>query len=278
MMDQNHQNGFTLIELSIVLAIIGLIVGGVLVGQDLIKAGELRKFITQIQQYDMAFITFQEKYGCIPGDCINESRFFPTLQNGDNNGLIDSCWPIAQPRPPCVYLGGYDFTKELANAWAALSLAGLIAGRYDPTSTQPGIGFPLVAAQSDNGIMVAAWGMTHYYRTGMGGVWGAGVMPITGSLPSYAGLYSFTPNEALSIDTKIEDGMPVSGTGRVQWVGYCAYNCFEFDTPTQVDSLHGFVADGPLGATSNYCFNSASNQFNTANTTKLCNAAMPAQF
>src|ERR1700746_416796 len=60
--------GFTLIELSIVLVIIGLIVGGVLVGQDLIRAAEVRATISQIEKYNTAVNTFRGKYNALPGD------------------------------------------------------------------------------------------------------------------------------------------------------------------------------------------------------------------
>src|ERR1700722_15466804 len=67
-MKSEQTNGFTLIELSIVLVIIGLIVGGVLVGQDLIKAAEVRAQISQIEKYNTAVNTFYGKYQAIPGD------------------------------------------------------------------------------------------------------------------------------------------------------------------------------------------------------------------
>jgi prepilin-type N-terminal cleavage/methylation domain-containing protein len=63
-----QQAGFTLIELSIVLVIIGLIVGGVLVGQDLIKAAEIRATISQYEKYNAAMNTFRTKYNGMPGD------------------------------------------------------------------------------------------------------------------------------------------------------------------------------------------------------------------
>src|ERR1700735_3583176 len=66
--DRSDERGFTLIELSIVLVIIGLIVGGILVGQDLIKAAETRAQISQIEKYNSAVNTFRGKFGGLPGD------------------------------------------------------------------------------------------------------------------------------------------------------------------------------------------------------------------
>jgi len=63
-----NESGFTLIELSIVIVIIALIVGGVLVGQDLISAAAARAQISQIEKYQTAVYTFQGKYGYLPGD------------------------------------------------------------------------------------------------------------------------------------------------------------------------------------------------------------------
>ena len=67
-MPGSDKYGFTLIELSVVLVIIGLIVGGILIGQDLIRSAEVRAQITQIEKYNQAVNTFKGKYGGIPGD------------------------------------------------------------------------------------------------------------------------------------------------------------------------------------------------------------------
>ena len=86
-------SAFTLIELSIALTFIGLIVGGVLVGQDLIKAAQIRAQVTQFEKWNQAVNTFRGKYNCLPGDCPNATTFFPTLSgsytNGDGNGLLN---------------------------------------------------------------------------------------------------------------------------------------------------------------------------------------------
>lgn len=100
-----QHNGFTLIELSIVLVIIGLIVGGVLAGKALIQQAEIRAAASQLQTMETAYRTFQAKYGCIPGDCANATDFFGVNYivvatgcppsggagngNGNGDGLID---------------------------------------------------------------------------------------------------------------------------------------------------------------------------------------------
>src|ERR1700735_2399062 len=92
------EKGFTLIELSIVLVIIGLIIGGILTGQDLIKAAEQRATLAQVEKYNTAVNTFRNKFGGIPGDLLystaNSFDLGPastaTLTNtcGDGNGLL----------------------------------------------------------------------------------------------------------------------------------------------------------------------------------------------
>lgn len=74
-MFNKQQNAFTLIELSIVLVIIGLIIGGVLAGRALIQQAEIRASVSQFQQLETAYRTFQTKYNCIIGDCDNATDF-----------------------------------------------------------------------------------------------------------------------------------------------------------------------------------------------------------
>src|SRR4051812_21206607 len=96
--NNTNQHGFTLIELSIVLVIIGLIVGGVLVGQDLIKAAQIRSTVGQIEKYNSAVNTFRTKYNGMPGDLQGAANYglaataanVATTGTGDGNGLIES--------------------------------------------------------------------------------------------------------------------------------------------------------------------------------------------
>lgn len=135
-----QKQGFTLIELSIVLVIIGLVAGGVLVGRDLIKASEIRATISQKISYDTAVNTFKLKYNGLPGDLFadraDELGFFsldnsPLQGFGDNNGLIQS---------RTVGVGvNYGATGETILFWRHLVEAGMMEGLYG-TGISPSTG------------------------------------------------------------------------------------------------------------------------------------------
>ncbi|MDX1949761.1 MAG: prepilin-type N-terminal cleavage/methylation domain-containing protein, partial [Rickettsiales bacterium] len=72
---KSNAKGFTLVELAIVLVIVGLLVGGVLQGQELIKQAQIRSVVTQIQSLDTSLNTFRAKYREYPGD-ISRARQF----------------------------------------------------------------------------------------------------------------------------------------------------------------------------------------------------------
>ena len=67
---------FSLVELSIVLVILGLLTGGILAGQSLIRAAELRAVTTEYQRYVAAVQTFRDKYMALPGDMPNAIAFW----------------------------------------------------------------------------------------------------------------------------------------------------------------------------------------------------------
>jgi prepilin-type N-terminal cleavage/methylation domain-containing protein len=84
--------GFTLIEVAIVLVIIGLILGAVLEGQNLIASAKKKRVISNFREFEAAFNTFLDRYGQYPGDENDiKGRSLPEgdTENGNGNGFID---------------------------------------------------------------------------------------------------------------------------------------------------------------------------------------------
>lgn len=139
---------FTLIELSIVLVIIGLIVGGALVGQDLIEATKYRNLISQKEQVVAAVNTFRLKYDALPGDMNNATTFWGTDPNGcptpgstshttsNNTPKVETCNGDGDKQIyPSSSGGPWNDRNERFRFWQHLANAGLIEGQYTGTNT-----------------------------------------------------------------------------------------------------------------------------------------------
>jgi prepilin-type N-terminal cleavage/methylation domain-containing protein len=213
------EQGFTLIELSMVLVIIGLIIGGVLVGQNLISAGAARAQITQVERYNTAVNTFRNKYNGLPGDMsvatAAQSGFaIGAGCNGgqgarDGNGLLDGA-----PSPD-LYTQGMG---ETGLFWSDLSTANLIEGSYPGGANCSGVP-SIISGTALNGYFPAAkiGGGNYVYVYELNGYNWFGVSAIT-SIITGADNYglvdsnaTMTVSQAFSIDTKIDDGLPLTG-------------------------------------------------------------------
>jgi len=67
----NTQKGFTLVELAIVMTIIGLLIGGILKGQELMENARVTATVAQIKSYEAAMTSFKDMYQSVPGDMLN---------------------------------------------------------------------------------------------------------------------------------------------------------------------------------------------------------------
>jgi prepilin-type N-terminal cleavage/methylation domain-containing protein len=142
--------GFTLVEMSIVLVMIGLVIGGVLVGRDLIYQTQLRQTASTIQKYITAVETFRGKYSCLPGDCANATSIFGatdangnTVNNGNGDGTVGLCSSVdgTGNGVPCRVASQ---ALEMWGFWQQLGDANLISGRY--SGVDSGGGFPVPGA------------------------------------------------------------------------------------------------------------------------------------
>lgn len=235
------KNAFTLIELAIVLVIIGLVIGGVMVGRDLIAAGEIRKQISQIRELNAAVNTFRLKYGCLPGDCINATQFFASISqpakvtNGNGDGLIDIStssvvagdqnigWAHSLAGNYYAEWGGMFDQLNASNLWSM--------PQYDEETTgqTTGISCPATVFRSGgntsdvvlqilDGCMSLGYVPGYNYvkdghKIALGAYGGSGAM----GAGSSAGI---NPWEAEAVDTKLDDGKPYTGQAVIMNYGY----------------------------------------------------------
>ena len=132
-----QQRGFTLVELSIVLVIIGLLVGGVLTGQSLIRAAELRNVTSQYQRYQAAVMTFRDKYFALPGDMTNAVSYWGAADGSTGNTAACATTASTGSALTCNGDGNGSISPTAASSnepfrfWQHLANAGLIEGSYD---------------------------------------------------------------------------------------------------------------------------------------------------
>lgn len=206
------QQGFTLVELAIVMIIIGLLIAGVLKGQELIGNAKVTATVAQIKGLDAAISTFRDQYNALPGDMASPETRLPNCaadpcgQDGNNNARIDT--PNLGNVPGAA--------QEGFVAWTHLSAADLITG-IDQTATV-GFGQGLPKAEIGGGYFV---GFTNDGTAAslVGGNMRAGhYLAITGNVANIAAATGVvTPAQAARIDRKIDDGNP--GTGVVHPAG-----------------------------------------------------------
>lgn len=194
--------GFTLVELSIVIVIIGLIVAGITAGQSLSTSAKHRKFISAANQYRASYFTFKAQYDAIPGD-MNDSlatKYWPNSRGGNGNRQVNrytNCG--ASTTPPA----NATTSRETTRFWEHLNLAGLIPGSLHGhliNNIYAAGSLPEIVPTIFNEVLwLAAWGNPHSSNA-------IGFLKLNNN--DAGNHYIFTAQEAKAIDTKSDDGNP----------------------------------------------------------------------
>jgi prepilin-type N-terminal cleavage/methylation domain-containing protein len=194
---KRNQSGFTLIEIAIVLVIIGLLLGGVLKGQELINSAKVKNLASDFTNVPLYINVYQDKFKALPGDDgAAATHLLASASLGNGNGTIDGFW-----KPLLV-------SDESALFWQHIRLANLAPG-----STIIGVGV----------------GNTFMPQNTLGGAIGVSNLansPINGLHGTYVVCSDAIPGKlAQQLDIAIDDGIPNTGalqlitTGSVATLG-----------------------------------------------------------
>ncbi len=258
------QKGFTLVELAIVMTIIGLLIGGILKGQELMQNARATATIARVRAFESAVTTFRDTYSAVPGDMAGAATRLPNCDA--------SCNPFATNAGDNIVgalawaAGGWanQFTALTAAAatavgaetnlfWMHLLLGDLITGVSSSPVTQAAvpaeinvthpaapIGGTFIAGYGQGGanIQPASTALTNQTSSPNGLLLVLALQPAA-ALPTATGSLPLTAIRAALIDRKMDDGRPASGA--VQAYGFTA-SCF-----TVADALTSAYAEGTTG-------------------------------
>ena len=207
--------GFTLVELSIVIIIISFIIAGIAAGTSLINQGSINSVVTDMQTYQTSYNNFILRYNAIPGDFASASSYWGNCAdnndacNGNGNRIIE--YTVA----PVTTNGAGD---EVVRAFRHLALANMVGGAG---------GNQLVEGTSGGNLIIGT--DVPASKISGAGYWYAGPLADIGHGSAYASpwdngktnavfigvkedlhglvLSALTPDDAFSIDKKMDDGV-----------------------------------------------------------------------
>ncbi len=199
-------SAFTLVELAIVVVIIGLITGGILGAQSLIKSSRVQSVVKSLLSYDTAIKAFQLEYDALPGDMKDAYDYFGS-DCGDDDALGSGCNGDGNKNIA-------NLNIESCNFFEHLSMAEIVPGSYNcghMTSIEIEKSWPLLFDQI--GV-----------RPSLAGAWGTNILPENANRLVVSGLFNFTGSGSASngrddldsqfskaVDKKIDDGIASNG-------------------------------------------------------------------
>ena len=186
------QSGFTLIELAIVLVIIGLLLGGVLKGQELINSAKVKNMATDFRNTPVYIYGYQDKFKALPGDDTAATAHLPAsvppVTGGNGNGVIDGKWDSKTPADESIIF------------WQHVRLAGFAPGE---TVVNIAAGNTYLPKNADGGIIGITNGSAT--NTPISTLKGTYVVCSSGILGKFA----------KQIDINLDDGNTATGSVQV---------------------------------------------------------------
>lgn len=230
MNQKRFHSGFTLVEISIVMIIIGLLIGGIFGGMKLIDNANVQKTIQDLKAIESAALTFRDTYRALPGDIRSPSTRIPNCTvapcatAGDGDRILDSS---------ITTNGALTNTSERFTFWSHLATSGLIdLGIKNTTDMNYGEGTP--ESPIGYGYRLSQGNGTMMGVANEGRISGAFLWTTDDPAAAYAGGF-FIPCALLSfIDQKFDDGMPLRGK-------VFGHYCWSALGPTTGNSTYEFV-------------------------------------
>ena len=268
-----QQKGFTLVELAIVLTIIGLLIGGVLKGRQLIQNSRVTATIAQVNAIAAATTAFKDTYNATPGDMPDASTRIPNcsqcipLTSGDpdtvsaggiaGDGAVGATnWNMARAQGATAVAPNSSVDNETLYFWAELGQAGLISGvSYNGAPIGGGaatFGTHAPAAKVGGGLIVGyASGVVDQPlavppaaagRARLSGLVLALVPSPSVNLATTTGTQPLDASTAAQIDRKTDDGAPITGDTQVYGynTGNTAAGCFGLPLTVTVSTVEAY--------------------------------------
>jgi prepilin-type N-terminal cleavage/methylation domain-containing protein len=235
------QRGFTLVELAIVLVIVGLLISGVLKGQELISNAQVNATATKVKTIDAAMTTFKDNYFYPPGDLVTPTTTLAGCAAGTTCGAAGNGDGRIGAATGPYNAAAVAVASENMRAWNQLAAANLIGEvRVDSTGVAQQFGNTNPSAPVGGGFRVgyftggAAAGVINPAVT-------AGHHLVMSNLPTAATsatTVAVSAVQAQRLDRKTDDGQPNTGSVLAMGsAGGAATNCASTNTAAGVYNI-----------------------------------------